>query len=94
MRMMLRFLVPVEKGNAAYKDGSLAATVQALMQDLQPEAAYFLPQNGKRSGIIVFDMADPAQIPPIAERLFTNLHAEIELTPVMNIDDLKKGLGG
>ena len=93
MRTMLRFSVPVEKGNAAFKDGSLAATVQALMKELKPEAAYFLPRNGKRSGIIVFDMADPSQIAKIAEPLFINLNAEIEYSPVMNIDDLKKGLG-
>src|SRR4051794_9385723 len=31
--------------------------------------------------------------PGIAEPLFVGLHAEIELVPVMNADDLKKGLG-
>jgi hypothetical protein len=93
MRTLLKFWVPVEKGNAAYKDGSLAATVQALVARLEPEAAYFMPDNGRRCGFMVFDMKDPSQIPQIAEDLFTRLHAEIAFTPVMDLEDLKRGLG-
>jgi len=92
MRMMLRWTVPVEQGNAAFKDGSLAATMQGLMQQLQPEAAYFMPEGGERGGLMVFDMTDPSQIPQIAEGLFTNLHAAVEFLPVMNADDLKRGM--
>ncbi len=42
--------------------------------------------------MIVFDMADPAQIPQIAEPLFMNVDAAVEFTPVMNGDDLKRAL--
>ena len=59
MRMMLRWTVPVERGNATIKDGSLAQTIQSLLTDLKPEAAYFWPENGERAGMMVFDMADP-----------------------------------
>lgn len=93
MRMMLNLTIPVEKGNAAFIDGSLVATIQGLMQELSPEAAYFFPQGGERSAMIFFDMSDPSQIPQIAERLFENLHAAVEFTPVMNAEDLKKGMG-
>ena len=91
MRMMLRFTLPVEKGNQAFKDGSLGKTLEAIMAKLKPEAAYFGPSHGKRSGMIFFDMAEPSQIVEIAEPLFSNLHAEVELVPVMSGDDLKKG---
>jgi hypothetical protein len=94
MHMMLKFKVPVEKGNQAFTDGSLASTIQSLIEELKPEAAYFSPDEGERSGFMVFDMTDAAQIPKIAEPLFKNLHAEIEFRPVMNADDLKRGLGG
>jgi len=94
MRMMLKFKIPVEKGNQAFTDGSLASTIQSLIEELKPEAAYFCPDEGKRSGFMVFDMTDAAQIPKIAEPLLSNLHAEIDFRPVLNADDLKRGLGG
>ncbi len=92
MRMMLRWTVPVERGNQAIKDGSLARTIQALLEELKPEAAYFWPENGERAGMMVFDMADPTQIPQIAEPLFTNVDAAVEFVPVMNAEDLKQAL--
>lgn len=61
-----------------------------MLRDLKPEAAYFLANDGKRSGILVFDMDDPSQIPQIAEPLFQALEAEVEFVPVMNADDLRR----
>ena len=92
MRMMLRWTVPVERGNETIKDGSLAQTIESLLEELKPEAAYFWPENGERAGMVVFDMADPTQIPQIAEPLFMNTDAAVEFTPVMNADDLKRAL--
>ncbi len=92
MRMMLRWTVPVERGNEAIKDGSLSQTIEALLEELKPEAAYFWPENGERGGMLVFDMADPSQIPQIAEPLFLKLDAAVDFAPVMNADDLKKAL--
>ena len=92
MRTMLRWAVPVEKGNETIKDGSLGQTLKALAQQLNPEAAYFWPEDGKRAGLMVFDMADPSEIPQIAEQLFMNLDAAVAFTPVMNTDDLQRAL--
>jgi hypothetical protein len=92
MRMMLKFTLPVEKGNQAFKDGSLGKTLESLTNKLKPEAAYFGTSNGKRSGMMFFELAEPSQIVEIAEPLFTNLNAEVEIVPVMNGDDLRKGL--
>ncbi len=41
MRMMLKATIPVEAGNNTIKNGTLAKTMQATMQSLKPEAAYF-----------------------------------------------------
>jgi hypothetical protein len=62
MRMMLRFTLPVEKSNAAINDGSLGRTMESILSKLKPEAAYFAPLDGKRAGMIFFDMAEPSQI--------------------------------
>ena len=91
MRMMLRITLPVEKGNQAFKDGSLGKTIEALMEKIKPEAAYFGPANGKRSGMMFFDLAEPSQIIEVVEPLFSGLNAEVELTPVMSAEDLRKG---
>lgn len=92
MRMMLRFTLPVEKSNAAINDGSLGRTMEAILSKLKPEAAYFAPMDGKRAGMIFFDMAEPSQIVEAVEPLCLSLNATTELVPVMNADDLRKGL--
>jgi hypothetical protein len=91
--MMLKFTVPVEKGNAAISDGSLGKMMESILSKLKPEAAYFTPMEGKRGGMIFFDLADPSQIAEIVEPFFHHFNAETELVPVMNGDDLRKGLG-
>ena len=93
MRMMLRFTVPVEKGNAAFNDGSLGRVMESLMSKLKPEAAYFAPMDGERGGMLFFDLAEPSQIIEVVEPLFLNFNAAVELVPVMTGDDLRKGLG-
>ena len=89
MRMLLRVSIPVETGNAAAKAGTLGSTVEKILADLKPEAAYFFPDdNGQRSGSIVFDMKNSSQIPAIAEPWFLAFNAKISLRPVMNPQDL------
>jgi len=92
MRMMLKVSMPVEKGNQAILDGKLQKVIMGTMQELKPEAAYFYAEDGKRACHMVFDMKDPSQIPMIAEKFFFELDAGVSFTPVMNADDLKKGL--
>ncbi|MBO0718989.1 MAG: hypothetical protein J2P55_16895 [Rhizobiales bacterium] len=92
MRMMLQIVIPTETGNQAIKYGSLHKIFETTMSKLKPEAAYFLPEHGLRSAIMFLDMKDASDIPAIAEPLFAGLNERIQLLPVMNADDLKKGL--
>ena len=55
---------------------------------------YFTPLGGERAGFFVVDMREPSQVAEIAERFFFGLNAKIEMTPVMNVDDLQKALTG
>jgi len=91
MRMLLKMNIPTEAGNAAIKNGTLGSTLEALMSNLKPEAAFFGPEGGMRTAYLVFDMKDEASMPKLTEPAFL-LGANISLTPVMNADDLRKGL--
>ena len=90
MRFMLTFRIPTEQGNAAVKDGSINQTVQSILEDLKPEAAYFGDIEGGRGGYLVVNMDDASQIPALAEPLFLGLGATVKLHPVMTPDDLMK----
>jgi hypothetical protein len=92
MRTMMKITVPVAPGNKAIRDGSLPRVIQMTLEKLKPEAAYFGLENGKRTGVVFFELADPSQVPVICEPLFMELDAEIELVPVMSAQDLQTGL--
>ena len=92
MRTLLKVVVPVEAANAAIREGRLQQTMRSLMERVRPEAAYFLPEQGRRAALIVFDLKDPSEIPQIAEPLFLELNASVEFVPVMNADELRAGL--
>jgi len=63
-----------------------------LAEKINPGAADVLPTDGQRSAMPVFDMQDGAGLPSTVEPLFRTLNESVELSPVMNLDDLQKGL--
>ena len=46
-----------------------------------------------RAAYFFFDLTQPSDIPSIAEPFFSNLRAAIDVTPAMNIEDVRAGLG-
>ena len=88
MRMMLKVSMPVEKANAAAANGTLGATIQQILADLKPEAAYFSEDNGERTGYIFFDMKESSELPAVAEPWFLAFHAKLTVRPAMNLEDL------
>jgi hypothetical protein len=92
MRMMMKVQMDTEAANAAIADGSMPQLLEGVMERLQPEAAYFGPEAGMRTAFMVFDLEDPSHIPAISEPLFNKAKANVQFFPVMNRDDLRKGL--
>jgi len=88
MRFLFKISIPVEAGNVGARNGFKA--IQTILEQQKPEAAYFIAEHGKRTGIIVIDMKDAAELPAIAEPWFLALNASVEVTPVMVPADLQK----
>jgi hypothetical protein len=92
--MMLHVSIPVETGNAAALKGTLGSTIQQILADLRPEAAYFYEDNGLRTGFIIFDMKESSQLPAVAEPWFLAFNAHITVRPAMTLQDLSEGMPG
>lgn len=92
MRTMLRWTMPVEKGNDMVEDGTMGKLIESVMAMTKPESAYFYADGGERSAMLVFDLKESSDIPRIAETLFREANAAVEFIPVMSAEDLKKGL--
>lgn len=92
MLLMLKFTIPVERGNAAAKDGSIGRAIESLVASTSAEAAYFTMIDGERGGYIFFEETDQARLTRINEPILAALDAAIEIVPVLTLDDLKRGL--
>lgn len=92
MRTLLRITTDTAAANKSVMDGSLGKIIQSTIEKIQPEASYFATNEGCRSWIMVFDLKDSSDIPSIVEPFFLSLNAKVEFSPVMNIEDVQKGL--
>jgi hypothetical protein len=90
VRFMISFRMPTDKGNAVIKDGRQPHTIQSIMEELKPEAAYFTDVDGARGGYLIVNMDDASQLPAMVEPLFFGLGATIKVHLVMTAEDLQK----
>ncbi|AYL37267.1 hypothetical protein ACFTZ8_27070 [Streptomyces fungicidicus] len=92
MRVMLKATMDTEKSNELLHAGKMPEMMKQMLDRLHPEAAYFGPVGGRRTALLFFDMADSSELPPTGEPFFTLMNAEVEVTPIMNAEELQKGL--
>jgi hypothetical protein len=92
MRFIIRVKIPTEAGNKAVKDPNFLKNLEDYMNKAKPEAAYFFEADGDRVAAFVVDLQSADQIVVLAEPLFNGMGAKVEFHPVMNFDDLKKGI--
>ncbi|HUX66258.1 MAG TPA: hypothetical protein VMV31_02080 [Terriglobales bacterium] len=90
MRMLMKVKIPTDQGNRLVREGKLGALLRSMIEELKPEAVYFYEDHGQRTGLLVADLAEPSQIPRVAEPFFLALHAEVEMHPAMTPQDLAK----
>jgi len=90
MRMMYKFLIPNEKGNQAKADGSLRKAIDEIIERTKPECAYFYMYQGRRGGLMVFDIQHPSELIPLNDLLMSATGAEINVHPAMTREDLDR----
>jgi hypothetical protein len=93
MRTLLKMQLPTGPANRVIQEGRLEKLLAETAAALKAESAYFGVEDGKRTMWAVFDLDNPAKMPPLFEPAFLELEAEVYLTPVMNSDQLRAGLG-
>jgi hypothetical protein len=82
-----------EKGDQLIKEGRIGETMGSILEELQPEAAYFTDVEGTRGGFLVVNMEDASQIPAVTEPLFLEVGATVHMQPVMTPEDLRGAAG-
>ncbi len=90
MKTLMIVSLPHHTFNAAVKDGTVGAKLKKIMDAIKPEAAYFTELNGKRTGILVVNLAKASQIPALAEPWFLTFEADVQFRPAMTPADLKQ----
>jgi hypothetical protein len=93
MRILLKYSIDPERGDELIKEGRLGEAMAPILEDLQPEAAYFTYVEGSRGGYLVVNMEDASQIPAMTEPLLLELGATIWMQPVMTPEDLQGAAG-
>ena len=88
MRFMFKAILDTAVANAATRDGTMGTKIAAILDDLKPEAAYFLAEDGNRTAVLFLDIQDPSQLPAVAEPWFLLFNARIEAVPAMTSEDL------
>ena len=89
MKMLLRVIMPIEPFNSMVKKGTVGKTLEKIMGDLKPEAAYFTLTDGKRSALMVININKPGDYVKYAEPFFLQFDAQCKYEIVMSPEELK-----
>jgi hypothetical protein len=92
MRFLIRTRIPTEPGNKMVQDPDFLKKLEDYINRVKPEASYFMPIEGQRSAAFIVNAESNDQLPAMVEPLFQWMGANVDVIPVMNFDDLKKGL--
>jgi hypothetical protein len=92
MRFLILAKIPTEDGNKMVQDPNFLRKLEKYISNVKAEATYFFEADGNRVASFIVDIESADQIPVLAEPLFSGMGADVELHPVMSLDDLKKGI--
>jgi hypothetical protein len=92
MRFLIRTRIPTNAGNKVLQDPNFLTKLEEYINKVKPEASYFMPIEGQRSCAFIVNAESNDQLPAMVEPLFQWMGANVDVIPVMNFDDLKRGL--
>ena len=92
MKFLLRLHMPTEHGNKLLQDPNFLKKMEGLLNQIKPEAVYFAPIEGERGIYMVVNIPSADMIAGISEPLWMTLNCKLDLTPLMELSDLQKGL--
>ena len=90
MKNLLKITFAHTEFNAATRNGTVGKKIQRILEEQKPTAAYWTELNGKRTGLLIVELADAAKIPALAEPWFLTFNADVEIHPVMTSEDLAR----
>ena len=90
MRFLVKVSIDTATTNEAIKNNKLGETLNQIMGDLQPEAAYFISEDGGRTALLFVNMESNADLVNVCEPWWLAFNAKVEITPAMNGEDLEK----
>jgi hypothetical protein len=90
MRMLLHVKLPHKEFNSHVIDGSVGRKIKRILDEIKPEAVYFTEYCGRRGAVMIIDVAEPSDVPKIAEPWFLMFNADVEFHIVMAPEDLEK----
>jgi len=90
MRVMLTANLPHEPFNTLVRENKAGPILAKILEELKPEATYFMEQHGMRCAVLVVHVTDASRIPSFAEPFFLNFNADCRFRIVMSPEDLGK----
>ncbi len=82
---MLKVEFPAEPFNSLVRSGKVEGIIGKIMETIKPESANLTEQNGARGGIFIGEVAEPSDVPRLAEPFFPGFNAtcrfRIAITP-------------
>jgi hypothetical protein len=88
MRMIMLVQFPIEPFNTFVRKGTVGEKMHRILDAIKPESAYLTEREGRRGGIFVVNLDDPADVARLAEPWFIQFNAEVEFRVAMTPEDL------
>ena len=90
MKFLIEINIPTETGNKLLKNGLIIAQLHEYLKEVKPDHTYFSIKNGKRTVFMILNVESAEKFPEIAEPLWLDWNAEVNVWPIMDEKDFEK----